>query len=266
MYFETYGPEDDLYQTFYPAISFHLHKGQVPNDYGSSEHQWAIWCRCRDAAIFSTKGGKATPGRWYDIWDRSLPMQEWDGANMMILACIGLYHGFYRSLADIPGARAACIAEEEGEAPVVPEARLSALAEGRAVDNSAAGDRTVRNSDREVENLRKAFRNTMHLAGVIFANSELRSLWMIVGAIVEVSKYEHRQKVTRLNTQWSASDWHSDMASASFNSYLKKSAKVFGDGDLFIAAGLARYSNMTPFWMLQDRDAAIKIGNKALEF
>ena len=79
------------------------------------------------------------------------------------------------------------------------------------VTDGSALTRSVKDIDREVEDMRRACRNTLRVAGLICSNAVLRSLWMPVGSIIEVFKHEHRKTVVRMKTQWGALSGGVDM-------------------------------------------------------
>jgi hypothetical protein len=45
-FFDLYGPESEEFMAFYPRIALHLHRGQLPYEYGSREHIARILLLC----------------------------------------------------------------------------------------------------------------------------------------------------------------------------------------------------------------------------
>ena len=119
---------------------------------------------------------------------------------------------------------------DDEEAALEPE-RL--IGPAPVTDESALA-RSVKDSDREVEDMRRACRNTLRVAGLIYSNAVLRSLWMPVGSVIEVFKHEHRKTVVRMKTQWGALSWSVDMSNGSHNAYLRESARCLSYADRFI--------------------------------
>ena len=116
-----------------------------------------------------------------------MPLLQWGALMVLVIIYIGLYNGFYRSLADTPVLKGVLVVDDEEAAPE-PE-RLIGPA---PVADGSTLTRSVKDSDREVEDVRRACRITLHVAGLIYSNAVLRSLWMLVGSLIEVFKHEHR--------------------------------------------------------------------------
>lgn len=220
---------------------------------------------CRASPVLQSQGSKTKPGRWYDIWDKSMGIQQWNSTLLLVIIYIGLHTKFYKDLSDTPLAgRLALLDDDElGDSGVRGEGPLLVVPRDGAPEDLS---RNVRDSDREVERLRRSCRNTLQVAALIYSNRVLKGLWLLVGTIVEVFKHEHNKTVQQLKTQKGAMSWHIRMALGGWEEYLIKSSFVFGDLRLLVESGLHRAHPSTPVSMLFDKETCIRVCSKAFEY
>lgn len=66
-FFTSFDMNCDLFQSFYPAIAWEMHNGDLPLSFGTVQHQALAWDFAREAWPLHQKGARARPSRWFQV-------------------------------------------------------------------------------------------------------------------------------------------------------------------------------------------------------
>ena len=160
----------------------------------------------------------------------------------LVLSFVGLYHGFFQTVADTQLFRDALTLKGDGNA--CEDARGSAPFKLHLrPDEPDAGIRTaVRDSDRGLKQLHRQCKNTLHVVCEVFAKHDLRALWLLLQEMVNPFKYFHGSIIKKFKSKDDTLAWHVDMALGNWTRVLLRATSGLANRHLFEQARLTRWS------------------------
>ena len=168
--------------------------------------------KARGAPCFRKAGSAIKPGRYFDLWNHSAGEDDYNACQMLVLSNVGLYYGFFQTVADTLLFRNALTLEGDGDA--CEDAHGSAPFKLHLrLDEPDEGIRTaVRDSDRDLKQLHRRCKNTLHVVCEVFAKHDLRALWLLLQEAVKPFKYSHGSIIKKFKSNDDTLAWHVDMA------------------------------------------------------
>lgn len=154
---------NELFMVLYQDLAEDLGL-QGPSQEGSSEHLQAVYQRAKHEAINLKKGNKFKGARWFSFFQAIRPLESSWALMLMVLLWMGLRNGWFATLSESPlfkpwHCAAAGSGESEGQGRPPPEPS--------AADPQHKG---VKGSDEKLPRLRRACKNTMHVACTLLAD------------------------------------------------------------------------------------------------
>ena len=156
------------------GISWWVHKGHLPDNFGSEPHRPFMWDWCEQAPPFHQMLAVAKEGRWYQSTSRGHESMPYWPAVDLVLEYMGLITGWRKHVADT--------------VPVCPDAGDDAAGGGDAAAPpfvpppppvaSANADRNpIAASNDDVNSRMKKSKNMFHCISLSISNHNLHSLW-----------------------------------------------------------------------------------------
>lgn len=226
-----------LFQEHYRRISFEHHKGVLPVHFASEEHMQEMWAACREAWVFSKRGEKPKQGRWFKVFARAELQEPCWTMLLMVLQYIGLVEGW---AVDMDDARLADGALDASRAAASTQGR-GVKGQGGAEERPAGQEvaqRSVAESNAQVESLRKRCHNVLHVCMTIFSRPSVRALWLMVTRLTRPTQEAHGKALVMQKTKQGCSEWCIDMALGRYCSGLAATFEVFRDEHMLVEAGL----------------------------
>ena len=265
-YFDTYDWTDDLYGAAYPLLAIPALPRTMGPSYGTAEHMQDIFEKARAAPCFRKTGSAVKPGRYFDVWNHSAGEDDYNACYLLVLSYVGLYHGFFQTVADTPLFRNALTLEGDGDACEDPHGSTPLMLHLRP-DEPDEGIRTaVRDSDRDLKQLRRQCKNTLHVVCEVFAKHDLPALWLLLEEVVNPFKYSHGSIIKKFKSKDDTLAWHVDMALGSWTRVLLRATSGLANRQLFVQAGLTRWSLASPAIVSFDDETSGKIARAVVNF
>ena len=124
------------------------------------------------------------PGRFFDVWNQSAGVDDSNACYLLVLSYVGLYHGFFQTVADTPLFRNALTLHGDGDACEDAHGSTPLMLHLRPDEPDGEIRTAVRDSDRDLKQLRRQCKNTQHVACEVFAKHDLRALWLLLQEVV----------------------------------------------------------------------------------
>lgn len=203
--FDSWDLSEEIFQVYYPRIAFELSAGRLAPDFGSPHHIDEVFAAARAAWPLHRKGSRTRTGRWFQIFDREKENLPYWGVLAMVLHYIGLVSGW--AAVGVDGVEAAEQTPSVGVASSTCGSGGAQAPAVRALPPSGASaaasvpKQQVAQSNRDVEALRSKAENYQHLTLMIYGNTTLRSLWLLVDRITDPIKLEHSATTVTTKTR-----------------------------------------------------------------
>ena len=198
----------------YERISFLIHKGVFPQNYGSQDHKEFVWQWCREAAPFVAQGTIIKSGRWFQTHERSVPsMQYWPAVEL-----VGTYIGL------VDGWAGNSTVEEETATAIPDEPVCAALAlkpgvasHANAMPNSASAEEAekkqfVAHSNKDLNEMFDKATNMLHITTLIVGNEPVRVQWSLTVECAAPVVSQHNFDILAHKTREGCRKWRIDMA------------------------------------------------------
>ena len=194
------------------------------------------------------------PGRYFDVWNHSAGEDDYNACYLHV----GLYHGFFQTVADTPLFRNALTLEGDGDACEDPYGSTPLMSHLRPDEPDEVIRTAVRDSDRDLKLLRRQCKNTLHVACEVFAKHDLRALWLVVNPF----KYSHGSIIKKFKSNDDTLAWHL----GNWTRVLLRATSVLANRQLFVQAGLTRWSLASPAIFSFDDETSGKIARAVVNF
>ena len=203
--------EDPLFQASYDAISLDLGSGILPEDHGTLSHENTVHNAVPRMEVFQNKGSKVKMCRWFNWFEGAKRLLSCWHVMVMILTFFLVQDGVIRTAMQL-----VCRSDIEAKILQIREARAKA----KAAPNTTAS-RQVRHSNVEVDALRAASKNQMHLAARIMANERVYHITVIAVELTQPLRTTHGLTVKKLHTPAGRVDFHTSHYLGTYNTELR---------------------------------------------
>ena len=202
-FFANFDMRSDRFQYYYPGISFQLHDGMLPVEYGTAEHMAHIREMCEASRIFASAGTKTKSGRWYQIFEKGHKFQPWWKTVEMMLCYIGLHQGWLTHVdeADVQTLLPGGQGREGHMADPSSSGATPAALDKAAPPAVSSSPKAVALSNTGIDKKMAKCRNYLHVAFMILRNDGLRSLWLLLQAVTEPQKHAHGRTLVMCETR-----------------------------------------------------------------
>ena len=228
--------------------------------WGSDEHLRHVWDLAKVHNTFFRRGLKIKLCRWMSFWDRVEEMMSSWTVMLFSLALIGLEEGWLDRVADVeyahskwvegvelvsgedakPGDAVAVTASTHSGAPAssstgpyVPSVPAAAGGVGSTTtspgDLGAEAPRGVKQSNAEVDKLRKQCKNTCHVACKILGNFETAVLVRSMAMLIKPVRMNFGQTLVKILQRDAGLVWLASMANEEWSEELNAIMSSFGD-------------------------------------
>ena len=247
---------DYLYGAAYPLLAFQLCHRRLGRSYGTAEDMQDIFEKARAAPCFRKVGSVVKPGRYFDQRNHSGGEDDYNACYMLVLSCVGRCDGFFQAVADTPLFRNPLTLEGGGDACEDAHGSAPLKLHLRPDEPDEAVRTAVCDSDRDLKQLRRQCKNTLHVVCEVSAKHDLRALWLLL--VVNPFKYSHGKDDTLA--------WHVDMAPDNWTRVLLRATSGLANRQIFVHAGLTRWSLASPAIVSFDDETSGKILRVAVNF
>lgn len=230
--------EDDLFMHLYTDICADLGR-ESPTTFGTLEHIRAVHSQMLSVAMNLKKGDKVKGARWFSFFHSAAQLLPTWTVQLLILIWIGINSGWFKGVSDsplfqrVPPNDALPVVEAvDGAAPAAVEASVGEAPRG------------VRHSDPpDLQTLRKACRNTMHVACTLLGDQGVRAKIALLVGVVAPVKEAFDKMITQMKTRKGCRFYLCDMATGSYDEVLVSIFRKFDDPELLSSMRLAGSSD-----------------------
>ena len=100
----------------------------------------------------------------------------------------------------------------------------------------------------------------------VFAKHDLRALWLLLEEVVNPFKYSHCSIIKKFKSKDDTLAWHVDMALGNWTRVLLRATSGLANRQLFVQAGLTRWSFASPAIVSFDDETSGKIARAVVNF
>lgn len=214
----------DFFGFYYPEISFQVHGGRLPGDFGSAEPRLFMWDFCAEAWAFKRPGTSSKAGRWFQVFYQSRPMRPYWKLLEMVLAFVGLHQEWLNYADDFEHPPLlSTIARLDAAAGVARASGPAEVADQLARASVGGSNRAM------MSKLMSRCRNYFHVVYCIYKNTALRSLWILIEVITEPVRIAHGQTLVACDSRLGGSLWEIDLATGKYSEEVTMIAGAIGD-------------------------------------
>lgn len=210
----------------------------------------STWLALPECELFVSKGRKVRMNRWFSWVKKTESIQKFGSVLLLILMYIGVTSNMYETVGDLPllgtAKRPAGLADPIDRPGASATTSSKAAAPANASSSSSGGAQgaqqapalraSVRDSNQEIDKLRRSCANTIHLASCVLANRTSMKVLSMMRLTTTPFEMAHGSQVVMFKTQAGAMRWHSEMANQEF-SHLSQAFDLLGDATAITVIG-----------------------------
>ena len=225
-----------------------------PMDYMSEAHLQRIWGYLPHSKALQGKGDRVKLGRWLSWWDACEQRHESWTETLMLLALHGMKSGYWKDVGSSPlgGDNQAGLVDVQTGA--LGEDAVAALPGNIEMEQPP---RTVKESNKELEKLRKAGRNNIELCIIILNNTVTRRLMHVLRLAVRPLRLAFGKDEVKAKTQRGTLDMHMCWSTGGYNAVLGEVLAVLDDGGALATMGFLSPSAGRPEPAVLDQELMV---------
>lgn len=181
---ETHDETNDVFRFLYTDIAraFRMH---LDIDFGGPDHYRKVWDRCKQCPFLFKAMSKMRLGRWYQHENKAVVLFEWIPCILMYLIWFGIRKGWWQNIVQTPlyhrNHFQALLDDDPGAvvpADVLAEDVVEAAAAPPVVEGAeVVAQKSVKESNDELQKTWKSVKGTLHFAAVVLARLKNINLW-----------------------------------------------------------------------------------------